>query len=57
MAEAVAAVALAGNVLQFLEATGKFVTHAFEILRHGANHSPTSLTRTFNKYVVIWGDC
>jgi hypothetical protein len=44
MAEAVAAVALAGNVLQFLEAAGKFVTRAFKILQHGANHSPTGLT-------------
>jgi hypothetical protein len=34
--EAVAAVALAGNVLQFLEAGGKFTFRAFEILRHGA---------------------
>lgn len=34
--EAVAAIALAGNVLQFLEAGGKFAVRAFEILRHGA---------------------
>jgi len=34
--EAVAAVALAGNVLQFLEVGGKFTFQAFEILRHGA---------------------
>ena len=44
MAEAVAAVALAGNVLQFLEAAGKFVSRAFKILQHGTNHSPTGLT-------------
>ncbi|KAK1834932.1 hypothetical protein QBC39DRAFT_275959 [Podospora conica] len=36
MAEAIAAVSLAGNVLQFLEAGGKFTFRAFEILRHGA---------------------
>lgn len=34
--EAIAAIALAGNVLQFLEAGGKFTVRAFEILRHGA---------------------
>lgn len=33
--EAVAAIALAGNVLQFLEAGGKLSIRAFEILRHG----------------------
>lgn len=36
MAEALAAIALAGNVLQFLEAGGKFAFRAFEILRHGS---------------------
>lgn len=33
--EAVAVVALAGNLLQFLEAGGKFTVRAFEILRYG----------------------
>jgi hypothetical protein len=36
MAEALAAIALAGNVLQFLETGGKFAFRAFEILRYGS---------------------
>ncbi|CAG2016815.1 unnamed protein product [Fusarium graminearum] len=35
--EAVAAFALAGNVLQFVEATGKFTTKAYDIIKSGRN--------------------
>ncbi|KAK4448876.1 hypothetical protein QBC34DRAFT_100512 [Podospora aff. communis PSN243] len=47
MAEAIALVALAGNVLQFLESGGKFASKAFEICRHAPNtqDGPSNLKR------------
>jgi len=44
MAEAIAAVALAGNVLQFLEAGGKFAARAFAILRRGGHAGSSDLS-------------
>ncbi|KAK5651188.1 hypothetical protein OQA88_12736 [Cercophora sp. LCS_1] len=47
MAEAIALVALAGNVLQFLESGGKFASKAIEICRHRADShdGPSNLKR------------